>query len=76
MKALLNWRYYVMTALFICGALAIARAFSLPDSMTDLEWSKQFLLSLAVGVPCFIVFGKLTSRWSRAGKIPEFTTNK
>lgn len=72
MKALLNWRYYVMTALFFVGLLAVARAFSLPDNMSGLEWSKQFLLSLSVGVPALIALGRLTYLWSRKGKIPEF----
>lgn len=73
MKALLNWRYYVMAVLFFSGALAVARAFSLPDTMTDLEWSKQFLLSLTVGIPCFVLFGILTGKWEREGKIPEYS---
>lgn len=74
MKVLRNWRYYVMTALFSVGFLAIARAFGEPiEPMSDLEWSKQLLLSLSVGVPCFYILGRLTKRWGREGKIPEFT---
>lgn len=72
MKTLLNWRYYVMAALFGAGALALARAFSLPDTMPQPEWSMQFLLSMAAGLSAFVIFGKLTSRWSKQGKIPEY----
>lgn len=77
MKALSNWRYYIMTALFTVGFLAIARAFGEPAvQMSDLEWFKQVLLSLSVGVPCLYVLGRLIKRWEREGKIPEFTNPK
>lgn len=77
MKVLLNWRYYIMIALFTVGFLAIARAFGNPaEPMSELEWFKQFLLSLSVGVPCFYILGRLTKRWERKGKIPEFTNPK
>ena len=63
-----------MTALFTVGVLAFARAFGKPaEPMSDLEWFKQLLLSLSVGVPCFYVLGRLTKRWEREGKIPECT---
>ena len=77
MKVLCNWRYYIITALFTVGFLAIARAFGEPAvPMSDLEWNEQFFLSLSVGVPCFYVLGRLIKRWEREGKIPEFTNPK
>ena len=77
MKALSNWRYYIITALFTVGFLAIARAFGEPaEPMSDLEWFKQLLLSLSVGVLCLYVLSRLTKRWEREGKIPEFTNTK
>lgn len=72
MSPFLNWRYYVMTVLFTVGTISLARAFSLPDTMPDPEWDIQFLLSLIVSVVSFAAFGKLTARWSRQGKIPEY----
>lgn len=66
-----------MTALFTVGFLAIARAFGEPaEPMSDLEWFKQFLLSLSVGGPCLYVLGRLIKRWERDGKLPEFTNQE
>ena len=77
MKVLLNWRYYVITALFTVGFLAFARAFGEPiKPMSDMEWSGQFLLSLSVGVSCLYALGSLIKRWEREGKIPEFTNKE
>lgn len=72
MKTLLNWRYYVMTVLFGVGALALARAFSLSDTMPLSEWSIQFLLSMIVGLSAFVIFGRLGAYWIRRGEISDY----
>lgn len=77
MKALLNWRYYVMTVLLAIGIIALARAFAEPAiPMTVLQWDIQVILSLLVCISCFLLLGWLTRRWSANGKIPEYTNQK
>lgn len=74
MKALLNWRYYVMFALFVVGLLALTRAFGeQPTAQSDLEWFKQFALSFSVSAGCFYTLGRLTKRWEARGEIPQLT---
>lgn len=70
MKAIFNWRYYVLTLLFGVGMLALLRAFGEPDaSMSGTEFILQVLLSLAASVPCFGLFAYLIRKWERSGKI-------
>lgn len=76
MKALLNWRYYVLLALFSVGALATMVAFSEPDSATAPSPLVQTAACLAVAIPSFYALGCLMDRWSRAGLIPEILTHK
>lgn len=70
MKVLLNWRYYVIAALFAIGFLAIARLFGEPtEPMTDAEWLMQSAISLSVGVPCFYTLFRLIKQWELKGNI-------
>lgn len=76
MKVLSNWRYCLMVALFFIGLLALARAVSEPtEPMTDIEWFKQYILSLSVSGSSFYALAKLTRRWERKNLIPEYTND-
>lgn len=77
MKTLLNWRCNVLFALFVVGFLAVARAFGEPsEQMNDLEWFRQFIISLSVGAASFYALWKLTVRWRRENKITDNTNQE
>lgn len=70
MHPLLNWRYYVMGAIFLAGFLSIACAFGEPERpMSGTELFLNTVLLLAAGLSCFCILGKLIRRWERDGKI-------
>ena len=74
MKAIFNWRYWVIAILFTAGILAIGRAFGdAVETMSDNEWLIQVAVSFTIGSGCFFVLGMSVRRWEREGKIPEFT---
>lgn len=75
MKVLLNWRYYIMTALLGAGILGVMTIAG-TDNRPLLDW---FVFRICLGIfcaACFYALGKLTSKWEREGKIPEFTNQK
>lgn len=77
MKALLNWRYYVLLVLFSAGTLATMVAFSEPEpALPHPDPLTQTFLSLAIAIPSFYVLGRLMARWSKAGLIPEILKHK
>lgn len=75
MTTLLNWRYYVLLALFTVGALAVSVAFSEPDAMQP-DASYVPAISLSIALPSFCLLWRLMKRWARAGLIPEMITTK
>lgn len=77
MKAIFNWRYYVIFTLFAVGFLAIGRAFGEPaPTMTEAEWYWQVLMSVAVGFGSFYALYRCIRYWEAKDEIPEFTNLK
>lgn len=77
MKALLNWRYYVMIALLGAGLLlvfaAVGSCVSLLGFMTEILCRLVFAAS---GIGTLCVMHRLTEYWGSRNEIPEFTNQK
>lgn len=74
MKALLNWRYYVMVLLAAIGTIAFMYPFG--DTAEPIgigKWLVILILSQSIAFPVFALLGKLTRKWERENKIPEFS---
>ena len=72
MKAITNWRYYVMAVLFTVGALCVTLAFG-DDELPMGEWLIAHLRLFGFGIASFFTLGRLTKHWEVRGEIPEFT---
>lgn len=73
MKALLNWRYYVIVALGFIGTLAMLRAFGEPIvPMTFAEFLFHFICSVAISFGCFKLLRTLVVKWKSQNKTPEY----
>lgn len=73
MKALLNWRYYVIVALGVVGFLALLRAFGEPMvPMSFAEFLLHFILSVSISFGCFKALRVLVAKWKAQNKIPEY----
>lgn len=72
MKVLLNWRYYIITALFAVGVLAIAAIFG-EDNRPLFEWICARIGYAGIAAVAFYIMAKLTAIWSALGEIPEMT---
>lgn len=75
MKALLNWRYYVLTALFAAIFLSVALIFG-EDERPLGQWVVTRVCLAAFTCVCGFVLGRLSKKWERDGKVPELTNNK
>lgn len=69
MKAILNWRYYILT---ILAMLTILGIFSepLPDSET---WYRDMFISKLIGFGSGYLFYKLVQYWEARNAIPELS---
>lgn len=72
MKALLNWRYYVMTTLLSIGIISVMMIAG-EDDRSLLDWLIIRLILGVVSVACFYALSKLTTKWERENLIPEFS---
>lgn len=72
MKALLNWRYYVITALLAVGMYAVMAMFA-DDTLPMLEWAVVRILLATVAAVTFLALGRLIKHWMANGEIPEIT---
>lgn len=75
MKALLNWRYYVMAVLFTAALLLVLFAFGKDDLPIEVSMPLHFGL-FGAGIGLFCILGRCVSRWEASGKIPEYTNYK
>lgn len=74
MKALLNWRFYVLLALFAAGMLGLLVAAGEPvEPMSEARLCVQTLASLGVTAISFFILSKLIRKWEAEDKIPELT---
>ena len=77
MKAIYNWRYYVMTALFAIGMICLMAACGEPSQtmssakLTAISWGY-----FAASMGCFYTLHRLTRRWDAEGSIPEISNLK
>ena len=69
MKALLNWRYYILT---ILGMLTILGIFSEPLPDSD-SWYRDMFISKLVGFVSGYLFAKLVQYWEARNAIPELS---
>lgn len=77
MKAILNWRYYVIAILFAFGFLSVARVFGEPTHpMTNEQWLGQVIISLTVAAVSFFLFRFCVAYWERRDEIDEFSNLK
>lgn len=71
MKALTNWRYYI---LLIIAGIATLGIFSIPDDdLSTIDWMKCLLISKLIGVSAFIAYAKLIKIWEKRNLIPELS---
>ena len=75
MKALLNWRYYVLTALFTVIFLSVALIFG-EDERPLGQWAETRVYLAAFSCVCGFALGRLSKKWEREGKLPEFTNQE
>ena len=63
MKALINWRYYV---LFAIAVVAVVGMFAIPEEDVSFgEWAKVMLISKSVGISAIVLFFALVRYWDR-----------
>ena len=63
MKALTNWRYYV---LFAIAVIAVVGMFGIPEEDVSFgEWAKVMLISKSVGISAIVLFFVLVRYWDR-----------
>lgn len=71
MKAIINWRYYV---LFILASVAILGIFSIPDdNLSMTEWLKNLVISKSIGVAAIFGYARLIKIWEKKNLIPELS---
>lgn len=69
MKALLNWRYYILG---ILGMLTILGIFSEPLPESE-HWYRDMFISKVIGFGCGYLFAKLVQYWESRNAIPELS---
>jgi len=71
MKALLNWRYYI---LMVVGLIAILGVFSMPiDELPFGEWISALILSKVIGFGALYLNYRMVAYWEARNRIPEMT---
>lgn len=70
MKIFLNWRYYVMFLLMFVGFTCLSLAAADPETTAQMKLQGIFFI---VGIASIYISYRLTVRWERKGRIPEYT---
>ena len=71
MKALTNWRYYV---LFAIAVIAVVGIFAIQEEdVTFGEWAKVMLISKSVGISAIVLFFVLVRYWDRKSLTKELS---
>lgn len=71
MKAIVNWRYYL---LLILGVVAICGIFAIPDDNLEIgKWTLYIILSKLIGLTAAYCNYKLITYWEKKGLIPELS---
>lgn len=74
MKRFLNWRQWVLYALFAIGFFAVILIFG-DDERPMAEWIEVRIYLALIATVCFYPLSKLTKKWEREGKIKTTQTN-
>lgn len=75
MKALLNWRYYVLTTLFATMFLSVVLIFG-EDERPLGQWILTRVCLAAFTYVCGLAFRQLSMKWKREGYMPELTNEQ
>ena len=71
MKALLNWRYYI---LMVVGLIAILGVFSVPiDDQPFGKWITALIFSKVIGFGALYLNYKMVVYWEARNRIPEMS---
>lgn len=70
MKQLLNWRQWVLNALFAVGFFAVMLIFG-DDERPMTQWIEARIYLALIATACFYTLYKLTKKWKYDGKIKE-----
>ena len=71
MKALTNWRYYV---LFAIAVVAVVGIFAIPnEDVSFCEWAKVMFISKSVGILAIVLFFVLVRYWDRKNLTKELS---
>ena len=71
MKALTNWRYYV---LFSIAVIAVVGMFAIPEEDVSFgEWAKVMIISKSVGISAIVMFFALVRYWDRKSLTKELS---
>ncbi|WP_418176969.1 hypothetical protein [Alistipes putredinis] len=71
MKALLNWRYYVLT---VVGIIAVIGTFSVPiDDQPFGAWLFIMVASKVIGFGSWYLIFRMSEYWDARGLIPEMS---
>lgn len=68
MKRFLNWRQWVLYALFAIGFFAVMLFFG-EDERPMGQWIEARIYLALIATACFYPLFKLTNKWEREGKI-------
>lgn len=68
MEQLLNWRQWVLYALFTAGFFAVVLIFS-EDERPLAQWMEVRIYLALIATACFYPLCKLPKKWEREGKI-------
>ena len=72
MKAIFNWRYYVIFALLAIGLLSFL-AIGAEDSLPLGAWIKLRIYLAIIAFGSLYAMNRLRIHWEKEGKITEFT---
>lgn len=74
LNVILNWRYYVLFALFSIGIIGILAPSGEPTIDISMgEWIAAALTSIVIGFGALYAYRRCVKYWERENKIPELT---
>ena len=68
MKQILNWRWWVLSALLGVGFLMVALMFG-EDNLPLIEFIEVRIYLAIAASACFYTLSRLTKRWQNKGKV-------
>lgn len=74
MKALLNWRYYIIFVIFSIGMLFLMSSFG--DTVEEMSITKEMFLRFlyfGISILAFYILKRIVDYWESRDEIPEMT---